>query len=217
MTNSWIDFLIFGVAIALVAVLYFTVFRKDEDGTRRKSKDLAGPARAAKPLAAARRLCATEGYKLIAPAALARSGAYADLDFIIVGVFGVLCVKCLGLDGEVYGSAGDGKWLQVKAKGKQGEERISFENPLAQAARDSRLVRDALFSANLKSVPVETVCVFTNPHAQLALPRDTGHYTVKTFRGLLDKDKLRQDKKVDMEKVAAALEACRVPEARKAP
>lgn len=68
-------------------------------------------------------------------------------------------------------------------------------------------MRDALFSAKLKNVPVEAAVVFTNRSAQLALPRSTGHYTVKEFRTLLDKSKYTQDKRVDIQKTAGAVRA----------
>lgn len=204
------DILIVVASVALLSVAFYFAYATTNGKKARAGKELKGTARSARALAVARRFCANEGAKLIAPATLARAGAYADLDFILVGTFGVLCVKCLGLDGEIYGSAGDAKWLQVRGK-EDAQERVSFDNPLVQAGRDTRLVRDALFSAGLKSVPVETVCVFTNKNAQLVLPRDTGHYTVKTFRDLLDKDKYHQDRKVDIAKAAAALEANLAP------
>lgn len=201
--ENWLELVVLLGAALVVAYLVYHYLSSSKGAQRGSGRDLNGPAKAARPMAAARRFCAGEGAHLIAPATLARSGVYADLDFILVGAFGVLCVKCLGMAGQIYGTAGDAKWLQVT--GKEGEKRSSFDNPLMQAARDTRLVRDALFSANLKSVPVETVCVFTNRSAQLALPRDTGHYTVRTFRDLLDKDKYHQDRRVDVEKVVDAL------------
>lgn len=210
--ENGLDLLIALACIGMLSVAFYLAFTATNGKKARAGKELTGAARSARALAVARRFAANEGVRLIAPATLARGGAYADIDFILVGSFGVLCVKCLGLEGEIYGSAGDAKWLQVK--GKEGaQQRISFDNPLVQAGRDTRLVRDALFAANLKSVPVETVCVFTNKDAQLVLPRDTGHYTVKSFRDLLDKDRFHQDRKVDAAAAEAALRANLAPEA----
>ena len=67
--------------------------------------------------------------------------------------------------------------------------------------------RDILFSAKLKNIPVETVCVFTNPVASLALPRSTGHYTVKEFRSLLGQSRFLQERKIDLDAVCTALRA----------
>jgi len=114
--------------------------------------------------------------------------------------FGLLCVKCVGLGGQIYGNPGDPMWLQVDA-----EKRISFENPMRAAEADTRLVRDTLFTANLRGIQVETVCVFTNKKATLALPRGTGHYTLKDFKALLGKSKYEQDKGVDIPQTVDAV------------
>ena len=111
-----------------------------------------------------------------------------------------LDVKCVGLGGQIYGNPGDPMWLQVDA-----EKRISFENPMRAAEADTRLVRDTLFTANLRGIQVETVCVFTNKKATLALPRGTGHYTLKDFKALLGKSKYEQDKGVDIPQTVDAV------------
>ena len=73
------------------------------------------------------------------------------------------------------------------------------------AEADTRLVRDTLFTANLRGIQVETVCVFTNKKATLALPRGTGHYTLKDFKALLGKSKYEQDKGVDIPQTVDAV------------
>lgn len=197
------ELLLVVVAIIVMASFFIYVYRKENsDAHKQKVKDLEAPARASKALAAARRFAGENGCQILTPATLAKNGRYADLDFIIAGSFGLLCVKCIGLGGEIYGNAGDAKWLRVTS-----DEREPFNNPITEAAADTRMVRDALFTAHLKNVPVETVCVFTNPKATLALPRNTGHYTLKDFRELLDREKYRADRHVEPEK---ALEAVRV-------
>ena len=204
---SIFDVLILIVAIAAIGVVYYFGAHKDGDVKPNRSGDLSAQNAAAKPLAAAKRLALMQQYQVISPAHLAHNGKFADLDFVLVGCFGLLCVKCIGLGGELYGTADDKEWLQIR-KG----ERIPFANPLEIAAADTRLVRDALFTAKLKSTPVETAVVFANPKAQLSLPRKTGHYTLKTFRALLSKDKFLQNKGVDIEKAAAAVRAYLAPE-----
>lgn len=206
MSWNWFDFLIMTGAFGSVAVIYYFLTRMNADGTKKKrdAKNISNAAGSA--LAATKRFAAMQHFEVIAPAHLAKNGKFADLDFILVGCFGLLCVKCVGLGGEIYGSASDAKWLQVT-----GGERIPFDNPIQQAAADTRLVRDALFTAKMKNVNVETVCVFTNRKAQLSLPRSTGHYTLKDYRALLGKDRLRAEKNVDIAKAAAAVRAYLAP------
>lgn len=197
-----LDIILLIVIIAITfGVYYFFIRQRDESETAsRKAKNLSDSKKSAKALGAARRFAALHQYQVIAPAQLAKDGKFADLDFIIVGWFGLLCVKCIGLGGHIYGSTGDDMWLQV-----DGEKRISFKNPLKEAEADTRLVRDTLLSAGMHGISVETVCVFTNKSANLAIPRSSGHFTLKEFKSLLSKTKYEQDKGIDIAKTADAV------------
>ena len=201
-----IDIILFLAAIAVVGVMYFFVFKKDKMPGKRK--DISGSAASAKVVAATRRYAVLQQYELIAPANITKNEKTAALDCILVGSFGLLCVKCIGLGGEIYGGADDAKWLQVLEG-----NRIAFDNPLQACAADTRLVRDTLFAAKLKNIPVETICVFTNKKTELAVPRSAGHYTLKTFKALLGKDKLLQNKNVDIAAASAAVKAYLAAEA----
>ncbi len=196
------DFLFALLLIAGGVALYFLFTRtgRGNSDRPRKSKDLGDAKKSAAALRAARRFAALHQYQVIAPAQLAKDGKFADLDLILVGWFGLLCVKCVGLGGEIYGSVEDEMWLQVS-----GEKRVSFANPMRAAEADTRLVRDTLFAAKLRNISVETVCVFTNPKATLILPRGTGHYTLKEFKALLNKSKYEQDKGVEIPRAVEAV------------
>ncbi len=194
-----VSMLVIVSVVAGLAYLGYKLIKKHQTSTA----DLKHKAQ--KPLACAKGFVRGQEFRLISPASLAKDGKFADLDFIVVGYFGVLGVKCIGLGGEIYGSAGDAMWLQVA-----GTQRTSFENPLLRAQSDARLVRDTLFAASLKSVPVEVVCVCTNPRAVLALPRSTGHFTNKEFAAYLKKNKFEQDEGVDIAATAAAIEKWRM-------
>lgn len=196
------DLIFLLVLIAGSVAIYFLLAGKKSDGTEkpRKAKNLSDTQKSAEPLRITRRFAALHQYQVVAPAQLAKDGKYADLDFILVGWFGLLCVKCIGLGGQIYGSLEDEMWLQL-----DGDKRISFANPMRAAEADSRLVRDTLFAAKLRNIQVETVCVFTNKNATLMLPRTTGHYTVKEYKALLDKSKYDQDKGVDIPQTVQAV------------
>lgn len=146
-----------------------------------------------------RRYAALHEYKVVAPVQVTGVHGTTDLDAVLVGWFGVLGVKCLGYGGEVYGSLDQADWVQTL-----NGARRSFKNPMTRAQQSGLVLRDALFAAGLKSVPVETVVVFTNKGAQLALPRSTGHYTEKSFSAYLKTSRFEEDKKVEVEPVAAA-------------
>ncbi|HJA25010.1 MAG TPA: NERD domain-containing protein [Candidatus Fournierella merdigallinarum] len=155
---------------------------------------------AAALLRAVRRRAAAESWAVIAPVELSGSRDAADLDALVIGWFGVLGIKCIGWGGTIYGSAAEAEWTQVL-----GGARRSFENPIVRAGKSERAVRDVLFAARMKNVPVETVVVFTNAAAELCLPASTGHYTEKSFLAYLKSSRFEEDKKVDTAAVAALL------------
>ncbi len=196
------EWLILGVASLLgisifIAIIYFYYRKSNPKKTKRKDRNN----KSSRVVGAAKSFARSNGYKCISPATLVRNGAVANLDAVIVGYFGVLGVKALGYNGTIYGSAGDDEWLQVTDE----EERHYFKNPLNEAIADVRVIRDALFQVKLKQVQVEVVCVFADPDVQLALPKNTGHYTFKDYKSLLGKDKYLADAGIDIEKIEQVL------------
>lgn len=149
-----------------------------------------------------RRYAATNEFRVVEPVQIGNEKISADLDALLVGWFGVLGVKCLGYGGTIYGQASDAEWVQEM----NGQRRV-FANPLKRAEQSARAVRQALFEAKIKNVPVETVVVFTGKKTQLALPRSCGHYTIEQFSTYLKSVHFEEDKKVEVEPVAAALSA----------
>lgn len=158
---------------------------------------------AERAVAAARSFARSNSFRCIVPAGLETDKGNARLDAIVVGYFGVLGVKAYGYNGEIYGSAGEKEWLQVSPR----EEREKFPNPMDEASADVRVIREALFAAKLKQIPVEVVCVFTDPKVQLAVPKETGYLNMQGFKNLLAKEKYLDDKGFDLDKVENAIQA----------
>ena len=198
------EWLILGISSLLgvsifIAIIYFYYRKSNPKKAKRKDRNN----KSSRVAGYAKSFARSNGYKCISPATLVRNGSVANLDAIIVGYFGVLGVKALGYNGTIYGGAGEDEWLQVT----DDEERHYFNNPLKEAIADVRVIRDALFQVKLKQVQVEVVCVFTDPAVQLALPKNTGHYTLKDFKSLLQKDKYLVDAGIDMEKIEEVLKS----------
>ncbi|MDL2295039.1 NERD domain-containing protein [Ruminococcaceae bacterium OttesenSCG-928-D13] len=183
--------------VALVALVIWYLRKQNPKAKGAVGRD-HGTAKAA---AAMRGFARSNSFRYIAPVRFERSGIQANLDAVVVGYFGILGVVALGYNGEVYGNPNDAEWVQVSETG----ERVKFPNPITEASADVRALRDVLNSAGLKRVPVEVVCVFTNPDASLALPRSTGHYTMKSFKALLKKEKYLEDSGLDLDKVEQAM------------
>lgn len=189
---------IFGV---LVFVLLMVVVYRRANPKKGKGKSRGRDFNREKVVRAARRFASQNSFRFIAPARMAKNGAVADLDAIVVGYFGVLGVISLGYSGEIYGDPNEDTWLQVAPDG----TRTRFENPVDEAAAAVRVVRDALFGQKMKKVPVEVVYVFATPDAQLAVPRSMAPMRLKQYKDLLKKDKYLEDCGLDLDAVEAAL------------
>ena len=187
---------LFAVIVLSVLSASMLVYRK-----RRPVKKNQGSTRKAGDVAS--QFARSNDFRIIRPAVLEGKGRTAHLDALVVGYFGVLGVKALGHTGEVYGNANENTWVQIAPN----RERISFANPITEASADVRVVRDALFAAKIKAVPVEVAVVFTEKNIQLALPRSLEFYTTKTFHQQLKKEKYQKDAGIDLDAVEKALRA----------
>ncbi len=188
--------------VAIVVLLAFVgiyFYRKHHiPMVRQKDKNN----KAGRAVAALQSFARGNRFRFIAPAHLVRGDKEARLDAIVVGYFGILGLVALGYNGEIYGEAGDAQWLQVTDDGRR-----YFDNPVVEAAAAVRVIRDALFEKKLRKIPVEVVAVFTDPKVQLALPRSTGHLTVKDLKRQLRKEKYLDDTRLDLDEVENALRA----------
>lgn len=152
------------------------------------------------------RFARSNSFKVISPAVVRGKNGTARLEAVVIGPFGILGVKGLGYYGNVYGTKDEKEWLNVTALG----ARTKFPNPILESAADVRVLRDALFAKNIKVVPVEVVSVFTAKEVQLGLPRDAGHYTMKTYKAYLNKEKFLEEKNFNVEKAEEAIRAALV-------
>ena len=189
--------------IVLFAVGYFLYQRLKNRKPRGTGRDSG----AGKVISAARGFARANGFRFLAPGIYQspKGGKTGVLDAVVVGYFGVLGVKALGYNGEIYGTPGEEEWLQVTPGG----ERRRFKNPLTETSADMRALRDVLFAAKMKQVPVEIVCVFTAAKAQLAIPKNAALCTMREFKSLLNKDKYLADTGLDLDKLERALNAAK--------
>ncbi len=192
---------IISILILVAMVVIYILYKRGGKGAAESGKNMGKTDAAAKPLQAAKRFALLNGYTVLQDVHIAKDGKFADFDFAIVGVFGVLCVKCVGLGGEIYGAEKDEKWLQVLKA-----DRTYFENPMESAQKGTRLVRDCLFTHKLKNTPVSSAVVFTNSKASIAVGRSVELYNTNTFKALINKAVYTTDKNVDVEKTVKAID-----------
>ena len=198
--ENWLPIILVFVGVAVVAILIYIIYRV-RNPRPGKGKAHGRNFKREAVVSAARNFARGNKFAIISPAHLKRGDALANLDAIIVGYFGVLGVISLGYGGTIYGKPDEENWVQHAEDG----SRHKFPNPINEASACVRVIRDALFSAKLRKIPVEVVYVFSHPKTALAMPRSVQPMRTKDFKKLLKKDKYLDDCGLDMEKVEKAL------------
>lgn len=123
-----------------------------------------------------------------------------QVDHIIIGSFGVMCIETKNHSGTITGSAKKKYWTQ-----RIGNRTYSFYNPLLQNNTHVKAVRYLLNKEKLHNVPVHSLVVFSSKKVSVELS-DEG-LPVITIRYLKKYLKKRTLKKpyVDAEQVANAI------------
>lgn len=124
-----------------------------------------------------------------------------QIDHLVIGPFGVMCVETKNHSGVIKGSMDDVYWKQ-----RLGFRTRSFYNPLSQNQTHVHAVHYFLRKEGLHHVPVYNLVVFSSNNVSIKLNEDhlpviPVHYLKKYF-----KDKAFDEPKVDMEKVVEAIQ-----------
>ncbi|MDD3202214.1 MAG: nuclease-related domain-containing protein [Pygmaiobacter massiliensis] len=193
-----------GVVLAIVFALIMWFFKaQTEDNSNnenvKKQREDDG---VSKMLAALARYASLHDFTLITPAKVQSGEKSTDLDALLVTYAGVVGIKCIGYNGQIYANPGDATWLRVA-----GEQRTEFTNPFDQRAADVRVLRDVLANAKQRTVKIECLTVFTSKEASLAVPKSMAVLRSKDLTSLLGKEKYLADNGVDKTAVVEALKA----------
>ncbi len=202
--QTLIPIIIAVVAVVVIVIVFVVRRRPKRERVNKGGTPVVSTAKAGRVAAG---FAKSSGFRCISPASIRGKNGTAQLEAVVVGPFGVLGVKALGYYGNVYGSKKEKEWVNVTTLG----TRTLFPNPIAEAAADVRILRDALAEKNIKVVPVEVICVFTASEVQLGLPRDTGHFTMKSYKAYLDKEKFLEEKNFNVDAAFEALQDAQEP------
>ena len=152
-------------------------------------------ARTLKSFALLRRFRVLSGIKL--------SGA-TGIENLLVGHFGVLLIKTMGRRGEFYGTMDGENWQIVL-----GGNKTVVPNPFRDLEKQEAALRAVFAQNNIYRVPVERLVVLSNRSPKTLLYiTNAGEILMPGKLGAhLGKTKYEKDAGVDVEKVAAALQA----------
>ena len=87
---------------------------------------------------------------------LPTAGGTSQIDHVFVSEFGVFVVETKNMNGWIYGTEKDRKWIQVFPGG----QKYTFQNPLRQNYGHVKAIEDALAGIGLAKGIVKSVVVF---------------------------------------------------------
>ena len=184
------------MAMVVMITVVIVIMEREKKLPRGRKKNNSNAA-----VAALRSFAANNGCKVLGPVRFVKGEQTVTLDGVLVGWFGVLGVKALGYNGQIYGNPQEKQWLWVSA-----DKRESFANPMDECILAARLMREALMKAGVRAPESEAAVVFTDSKAELCIPRDVGAMKVADLRAYLRKEKFQKDRGYDLEVMCAALE-----------
>lgn len=200
-SSTIINMLILAVVCLVMVFVVKMMASTDDANGQKKTKKTQTEDGVDKTIAALRRYAAAREFGFIAPATVKNGDKTAELSAIIVTYNGVVGVRCIGRNGEVFANPGDKNWLWVS-----GDKRETFESPVDACAADVRVLRDVLAKAGLRTVKVECHPVFTSSAVSLAVPKSTPVWrTAREFTAQLGAEKYMEDTGLDKNAVMTAL------------
>ena len=149
------------------------------------------------------------GYQVLDDVKLVVAGRPGWADHLVIGHFGVLLVYELPVPGEYYGAPDDAQW-RVKAR----EKWYTVENPLPHASRCVGRVRTLLHDAGIRGEVYRVAVADTSKISTYLEGLKTPEaITFDQLRDYLNKSRFEEDLGVDVDRVAALVQAAIQPEA----
>lgn len=183
--------------IAIAAGVFYFLSKSQADDSAPAAKHAKEDSGVDQTLRGLSRYAASHGFQILKPAKITSGERTAELDAVIVTYCGVIGVRCLGYNGEIFSNSGESEWLWVTAEGRR---RIA--DPIAQCAADARVLRDLLIrEPKLKNVPVECLAVFTDKDVRLSVPKSMPVLRRKELMAQLEQNRYLEDKGIDANRI----------------
>ena len=202
--DAWTIVYAVTAAIMVIGIIMWTKKSQeepDEPGTLQAKKALENDG-VDKMISSRRRYASSHGFSLVEKVQLGSGDKQTVLDAAIVTYNGVVGVRCVGKNGQIYANPGDKEWLWIA-----GGQRQTFISPIDQASADTRLLRDKLFAAGLRNMRVETFPVFTSQNLSTAVPKSMQPPRPKELMSKLEGEKYLEDTGFDKDAAVKALQA----------
>ena len=105
------------IIVIVIAIFYFLSKNPSDDSGNSPAKHARENGGVDQTLRALSRYASSHGFQILRPAKITSGGKTAQLDAVLVTYCGVIGVRCLGYNGEVFANPGESEWLWVTAEG----------------------------------------------------------------------------------------------------
>lgn len=123
-----------------------------------------------------------------------------QIDHLVIGPFGVICVETKNHSGVITGKAEDVYWKQ-----RLGYKTYTFYNPLAQNYTHVQAIRYFLHKEKVLNVPIYNLVVFSSNNVSIELAEDNLPVIPASYLKKYFKDKAFNESKIDVDQVVKAI------------
>lgn len=123
-----------------------------------------------------------------------------QIDHLVIGPFGVICVETKNHSGRITGKAEDINWKQ-----RLGFKTYTFHNPLAQNYTHIQAIRYFLHKEKVLNVPIYNLVVFSSNNVSIELAEDNLPVIPASYLKKYFKDKAFNESKIDVDQVVKAI------------
>lgn len=186
--------------MALMFMLMYMVGGEDVIFFRKKH-EAVDPKAAEKLDSALKKFVRARDYQIMGRTTLEYNGSTYTFDALLLSYYGVIAFTAAPQGGDIYGELNDEEWVAIF----QGS-RTRFYSPIMAHAGAAKVIKEIFRAEKVKGGQFESMAVFTNNDANVAVARSLPACHVKDLREKLSSPKYLADNGADIAGMKAALE-----------
>ena len=189
------------VVIMAIFFLFLYMMGGDDIVFFRKKKYMMDPKAQEKLMSGLGKFARVRGFTVMGPTTIKFGDKEMSFDAILLGFFGALGVKACPHGGDIYGDLNSDEWVQIYEG-----QRISFDSPVNRTLGSTKLFKDIFRQEKVKCGNCESMAIFTNKNANVAVARTLPACHVSNLSSVLETPKFLTDNGADIEGMKAAIE-----------
>lgn len=189
--------------VVILAILFLFLYAMGGDDIIffRRKKYAIDPKAHEKIMSSLGKFARLRGFEVLGPTTIQFENTTMSFDAILFGFFGTLAVKSCPQAGDIYGDNGSEQWVQIF-----NDQRTPFASPVYMMTGSEKLFKDIYRKEKVKFGQYESMAIFTNKDANVAVARSMPVCHVNELSKLLESPKFLTDKGADVSGMKSAIE-----------